>query len=153
MKLIQAEEDKLIFQLTTPERQVFTALLSLYPVLRSQPPQVSRHTNTAEMLEEQELLIDALTAQRRENKRLVDAFLGESRRFQAQDNNWRLQITPGERDWLLQVLNDIRIGSWLLLGAPDSEEKRDPPPAEENLRLHWTLEVCGFFQMALLNEL
>ena len=33
----------------------------------------------------------------------------------------QLTLSGPEIEWLLQVLNDVRVGSWIALGSPDPE--------------------------------
>jgi hypothetical protein len=60
-------------------------------------------------------------------------------------------FTVTELDWLLQVLNDIRVGSWLRLGSPAD------PHRLELTKNNWddfvALEFCGFMQSVLLRSL
>ena len=52
-------------------------------------------------------------------------------------------------DWVLQVLNDVRVGSWVLLGSPeelamDLNEKTAP---------HFrAMEMAGYFQAQFLRR-
>lgn len=52
---------------------------------------------------------------------------------------------------LLQIFNDVRLGSWLALGSPDVEQKRKKvsaarPPSP----LMQRLELAGLFEMFFL---
>jgi hypothetical protein len=50
----------------------------------------------------------------------------------------------------MQVLNDVRVGSWVILGSPDKK------PAELNATTapHFlAMEMAGYFQMQLLEAL
>jgi hypothetical protein len=64
-----------------------------------------------------------------------------------------IHLTPGQMEWLLQVLNDVRVGTWVNLGRPDAESKEKLEPTEENLRGLAMMELCGFFQMTLLEAM
>ena len=98
----------------------------------------------------QRLLDEALAEQRAENKKQLQALLADPRRFEHTETGARLSLSPAEVEWLLQVLNDIRVGSWVILGSP--EEK----PAELNAANapHFlAMEMAGYFQMQLLEAL
>ena len=56
-------------------------------------------------------------------------------------------------DWLLQVLNDIRVGGWLLLGEPDEKKGKSIQVNAQNLQHYAAMEFCGLFQMTLLDAL
>ena len=50
----------------------------------------------------------------------------------------------------LQVLNDIRVGSWIQLGEPDPMSEMSQPLNEQTMILAWTMEIAGLFQNSLL---
>jgi len=54
-------------------------------------------------------------------------------------------------EWLLQVLNDIRVGSWLILGEPDEKQGKPIALNDDNARYYAAMEFCGLFQMMLLD--
>ncbi|HVY70208.1 MAG TPA: hypothetical protein VHH73_09790, partial [Verrucomicrobiae bacterium] len=64
----------------------------------------------------------------------------------------RLDFNAEELEWLLQILNDIRVGSWVRLGAPDLDMVK-PEVTPDNLRYAWALDVSGCFQAALLRAI
>ena len=71
----------------------------------------------------QQLLDEALAEQRAENRRQLQALLADPRRFAHTETGARLSLSPAEVEWLLQVLNDIRVGSWVRLGSPDDKAR------------------------------
>jgi hypothetical protein len=101
--------------------------------------------------EAQQMLDDALAEQRRENRGHILALLNDSDRFRDTAHGLELTLAPAQMEWLLQVLNDVRVGSWLALGEPEEGEtpRLDQPDAH-----YWvTLEVCGLYQSVLLSAL
>jgi hypothetical protein len=78
----------------------------------------------------------------------VRAFLAEPARFRPGPRGLELTLTAADLEWLLQVLNDIRVGSWIALGEPD--ETHPPEVAGANARPVVALELCGYFQSTLL---
>ena len=62
-----------------------------------------------------------------------------------------LTLAPTQMEWLLQVLNDVRVGSWLTLGKP---EEGEAPVFKERAGIYWVaMEVCGIYQSVLLSAL
>ena len=53
-------------------------------------------------------------------------------------------------EWLLQVVNDVRIGCWLALGSPGYETKKKIPTDKESLRHAMFMEIAGGFEMFFL---
>ena len=74
------------------------------------------------------MLDEALAEQRKENKQLVEKFLADADRFQETEGDVRMTLTAGEIEWLLQVLNDVRVGNWILLGRPRNIRDSIPTP-------------------------
>jgi predicted house-cleaning NTP pyrophosphatase (Maf/HAM1 superfamily) len=61
------------------------------------------------------------------------------------------RLSPAEIEWLLQVLNDVRVGGWLALGEP--EELEPPEINETNAPYLLAMEAAGYFQAQLLAAL
>src|SRR5205085_12488051 len=100
----------------------------------------------------QRLLDEALGEQRAEKKRQVEGFLKDSKRFEQIEPGWQFSLSRGEVEWLLQILNDVRLGSWILLGSPD-ENLRIEQVTEQIAPYFWSMEMAGHFQMELLSAL
>ena len=56
-------------------------------------------------------------------------------------------LSGSELEWLLQVLNDIRVGSWIILGSPEQWFEAATPQTAPHL---WAMELAGAFEMAFL---
>ena len=81
-----------------------------------------------------------------------DALTKEMRREGlALARTWKSEALAAEVEWLLQVLNDVRVGSWLALGEP--ERGQEPAVTAQNARYLLALELCGLFQSVLLAAL
>ena len=77
--------------------------------------------------------------------------LNEPTRFRETDAGLRFTLMAPEMEWLLQVLNDVRVGSWLALGEP--EELEIPEVNQTNAPYVLAMESAGYFQSALLDAL
>jgi hypothetical protein len=147
MKLIRADGEQCWFEVETKEKHLLFDLLRLYPVIPAGYPKLSR---TGAKPEDQQLLEQALAVQREENRRHVLDLLAARTRFRASPKGHRFELKHGEMEWLLQVLNDVRVGSWLLLGSPDPLQEVVTKLNESNVRHFWAMEVAAHFQMGLL---
>ncbi len=150
MKLVQATKARLVFHLGQREKRSLLQLLTLYPCVPSAHHVLSRTGRVPDQKANQRLLDEALAEQRAENKKQLQALLADPRRFQNTKDGGRLSLSRGEVEWILQVLNDIRVGNWVILGSP--EEK----PAEltaANAPHFLAMELAGYFQMPLLEAL
>ncbi|MBA4149582.1 MAG: hypothetical protein H0X66_15835 [Verrucomicrobia bacterium] len=150
MKLIERNGEHFVFEFQRRERQVFDAILELYPVLNPDYHQVSRRKSREKRIQEsQAMLNEAMAEQREKNKGLVSEFLREEN-WEKHATRFRVKVTGEEMEWLLQVLNDIRVGSWVILGKPENERGDVPNITLEQMPYAGALELSGYFQMALL---
>lgn len=153
MKLIRTDKDKFLFALGRKEKGLLCELLSLYPVVPAAHHRLSKSAKIGKQDENQRLLDEALAAQRRENKRQVLAMLNEPGRFTQTDSGFRLALSPPQMDWLLQVLNDVRVGSWIALGSPGTEPGERIPLNDQTTPHVWAMEAAGFFEMAVVEAM
>ena len=147
MKLIQAAKDQYQFQLSGREKDLLLHMLSLYPRIPFGYQPLSK--NSAQE-SNQRLLDEALAETRSQNKIRLASFLTDPRKLKEVENGWHLTIKPDEVESLLQILNDVRIGSWIRLGSPDRPLKVVNPESGPHL---WAMEMAGYFQMRLLELL
>ncbi len=150
MNFIKADKDKFSFQIGAKEKRLLFQVLGLYPLIPSAHAQLSK---SEERAEDQQLLEQALTAQRQEHKKRVQAMLKARSFFRANKKGFRFSLKAAQVEWLLQVLNDVRVGSWLALGSPDGALEILAALNEKTAPYLWAMEVAGQFQMELLKSL
>lgn len=150
MNFKRAAQGGLTIQLDTEEQEILLETLKLYPLVPATHQRLSQATE-AQSPENQRLLEESLAEQRAENKRQLEALIQTPERWKQVGKRWQLRLAAGEVEWLLQVFNDIRVGSWLRLGEPD--EDKPPELSPENFRYAMAMEVCGLFQTMLLAAL
>jgi len=141
--------DKFVLQIGTREKNLLLGVLELYPCI----PAAHRLKKLDRLpYSSQKLLDEALAEQRTENKKQLEAFLAEPARFEQTEHGWRFSISSAELEWLLQILNDIRVGSWIKLGSPD--EKRGMRLLDKEMAPDfWAMELAGALQMQMLEAL
>jgi hypothetical protein len=150
VKFLKLDKGAFSFHISERERRALFKLLELYPLVPASYQKLSR---TGGKPEDQQLLEDALNSQRNEHKAQVLAMLQTRSRFQPAPGGHQFNLKPTEAEWLLQVLNDIRVGSWLLLGSPDSMVKIFGALNDKSLPHFWSMEASGDFQMTLVHAL
>jgi hypothetical protein len=148
--IVQAAKGKFVFRLGDGEKSLLVTILELYPRVTSAAQLCQQSENHQPEKETQALLEEALAEQRAENKKNLKAFLADPKRFQKQEDTWRFFLTASEADWLLQILNDIRVGSWIVLGSP---ENHLAILGKKNARDYWAMEISGRFQAVLLEAI
>ena len=147
MKLLERSGEQWLFSLGAVEKSLFCHILGLYPCVPAAYPRLNKSGSIPDAEAGQRLLDEALAEHRSENKKHLAAFLKAKRTFSRRKDGWRFSVTMAEIEWLLQVFNDIRVGSWVALGSP---EERLEKLTEETAPHYAAMEVAGSFQMALL---
>ena len=71
-------------------------------------------------------------------------------RFQQAGNHFEWRVENDHREWLLQIINDVRVGSWVELGSPDDLDAAEQQVGEESARHLALMELAGMFQSVLL---
>lgn len=138
-----------VFQLDKQEMECLLTALGYYPVLELYYQPLSRHAGVDE--EKQRLLEEVTRDRRNDRKKEVHAFLSNPKYFHWDSpGHYRLTLTPLEVEWLLQVLNDIRVGCWSHLGSQELDQMTEENLDEEQCRERAIMDLCGYFQMGLL---
>ena len=150
MRLIQTCGDLSVFHLEKREKHLLIEVLKLYPRLPPAHQRLSKAGSVPDPEASQHLLDEALAEQRQENKKQLEALLAAPYRFRETQAGCHLSLSSSELEWLLQILNDIRVGSWVRLGSP---EKKIQELNEQTAADIWAMELAGFFQMELLGAI
>jgi hypothetical protein len=152
VKLRKTDQGQFVFQLGKREKLLLFEVLKFYPLIPASHACGGRTKGTADGAS-YKLMEEALSEQRHENKRQLQAMLEDPLRFTEQDGGWKFSMNQGELEWLLQVLNDIRVGSWLMVGSPDPKDQRRVELSGHNAPYFWAMELCGHFEGVLLHAL
>jgi hypothetical protein len=144
--------DTFVFSLNRAEKKALIDVLGLYPLVPASHQRLSKTVKGVTATEGQHLLEEALADQREANKGQIRAWLAAPKRFETAKRGSTLTVGVEDSEWLMQVLNDIRIGSWLLLGSP--AETVAPEDVPDELASLWaSMEISGFFQMTILHAI
>jgi hypothetical protein len=152
VKLIRTRQQKHVFDLGRKEKQLLLAVLGRYPVVPPAHQRLSKSAPADGHDSNQRLLDEALAEHRRENAGQLRELLRDTRRFRDTETGCRVTLSAADLEWLLQVLNDIRVGSWIRLGSPEND-LRDFELNETTAPHAWAMELAGYFQMNLLEAL
>jgi hypothetical protein len=153
VKLLRADPTRMVFLLNSVEKETLLDILGLYPRV---PPSHRRHRlQTKPALgdaENQRLLDEALAEQRANKKRQLQALLQAEETVRATRAGFELHLRQADCEWLIQVLNDVRVGSWIALGEPE-ELPRQLPADGTKAAQACAMELAGLFQMTLLEAI
>jgi len=147
VKLLKAGAQRLTFSISRQEKQLLFRVLEFYPLI---PETHHRLSRTEDRPDDQKLLEEALAHQRAQLKQQVAAWKKARAGLCRKNPRGRLALKPAEVNWLLQVLNDIRVGSWLALDSPDGPAEIIAALNEKTARHFWLMEAAGGFQTVLL---
>lgn len=140
------ESGRYTFRLEAPERDWFKQVLQSFPV--QQTPLQAAGVAPNEVIEK------ALAAGREKQKQEAEIFLRAGKMEIDADFNefWDLTLSVGEVEALLQILNNIRVGTWVRLGKPDPRLETPLPeaPEEEMVRAHMMMHACAAWQGTLM---
>ena len=145
MKLIKEDKGNYRFEIEAKEKALLFKILRLYPVI---PAAHQRLSKSEDRPEDQKLLDAALAEQRAHNKKQLLVMMRS--RLRKGKTNWRFTVSAAQVEWLLQALNDIRVGSWLALGSPDGPVEILAALNDKTAPDFWAMEVSGHFQAVLL---
>jgi hypothetical protein len=138
------------FLMNKQEVDWLLALLKIYPQMDSSCHKLTT-TSAAEIKAEQETLEESMAQYRRDHRRKLDKFLASPGRFRLEaPDQYRFALTPEQMEWMLQLLNDVRVGCWVKLGRPELEGVPKRHLTGQAARDMTALELSGYFQMVLL---
>lgn len=149
MKLLRVENDRHVFELTQWEKDLLAIALGFYPVIPSAHQRLSKSSKSDDA--SQRLLNEALAEQRKENKKFADDLLTNPQRFRETENSIELTLTAAEIEILLQVLNDVSVGNWILLGSPEKRPRFSPN--SENAGRVLAMDLAYMLQSELLEAI
>ena len=150
MKFVAASETGFSFEFNLREKQMLFRVLALYPLIPAKHHRLSR---TADDDEAQRLLDELLANHRDEARRKVKDLMSNPRHFKPSGEQFLWIASRADMEWLLQVLNEVRVGSWLTLGRPDLQKGKTIPPSPDNFRHYWAMDVAGGFEMIFIAAL
>jgi hypothetical protein len=153
VKPLPGKSGQFLFQLRAREKSLLLEMLKLYPLIPADYARPSRAPTDPAVAQSRNLLEEALSDQRKTTKEMLDAFLQDAARFRKLPaGGYRLALSGTQRELLLQVLNDIRVGCWIQLGSPDELNRTSIEVTAQTAPLLMAMDACAFFQMGLLNQ-
>jgi hypothetical protein len=150
MKLAKHIKDGWEYRLDQKEADALRFLVDEFPLTPISPARISRADSSHDAIEREKLLNESLVEHRKELKRQARDLAGPEK-FKASKKNLVFRINNAEREVLLQILNDIRIESWRILGEPENLEMDILKLSNQKLRYHHFMHLAGYFEHHFLN--
>jgi hypothetical protein len=138
------------FRLEEWEGELFRDVLMRYPYMPPAPARLSRGGGIPRQEAADRLLEESLAGQRAALKRQVTGLLEDIHAFRTDRAGWRLSLEPAKADWLIQVLNEVRVSAWVRLGSPDDLDGQRAKPPNPEMQL---IEVTAYFQSFFIESL
>ena len=149
MKLLRATEQERVYAVRPSELQMLLVVLGSYPAL-TRSRAISKSGDSEQLGDAQKLLDEAMSERRQTMRQELDTWLKLPERFQQAGNHFEWRVENDHREWLLQIINDVRVGSWVELGSPDDLDAAEQQVGEESARHLALMELAGMFQSVLL---
>jgi len=147
MKLARQSAGRFQYQLSEEEAQSLGLLVEQFPVGEHSRVKNSKADTAKD--EREKLLNESLAAHRKE-LRLMAGDLIRPERFKTLGAGRLFSVTAEEREALLQILNDIRVESWRLLGEPENVDMDVSSLPKEKLRYYVFMCLAGDFEFHFL---
>jgi DNA-binding MarR family transcriptional regulator len=152
VKLARTSDGAWDWHLSRPEWSLLAAIASMFPLVPPDYHQATRHDLSGGVPIDTALLRESLAAHTAELRARVGGWL-QRVRSPAARKGVVLRLTPADFEHWLQVLNDVRVGSWIRLGCPDQTALRDVELTAANERHLFLMEFCGRIQARFLEVL
>lgn len=148
MKLVKQTGKGFQYRLSAQEAHSLRQLMRQFPVGSLAPAQISK--SDPEALEREKLLNESLEAHRKKLKREAKVLV-QPAKFKTAGNHQLYRISHGKREVMLQILNDIRVESWRILGEPENLEARAFDLPQEKFKYFYLMYLAGEFEFYFLN--
>jgi len=154
MKLLERDGGRLVFRMNGREKVLLERLTGFYPLRTDSEPKISRSTD-ANLGEANDLLADAMRERRQELSNWLSQRLHDGGVLMCKGKEWRLILDGEDVENLLQILNELRVSSWVKLGRPQDLDAVSPSAesAFAAAPLHALMMLTGQFQMVLVRAL
>jgi hypothetical protein len=153
MTLVPTTDGRFLLRLERRDHTLLTETLRQYPVIPPGYHRLSRSPNPAADSGGQALLEEFLKAEKVQHKKRIDRFLTSIAPPSAAAVPRPASLDRDDLEWLLQVLNDVRVGSWIRLGCPDTTARQRSRIPKTQIPTLVTLEVAGHFECVILQAL
>lgn len=155
MKLLKKIGEKFVFELLLEEKELLVKIIELYPLLDHEKLEFSKTIKDDQISQSKKILTDALKEFQETNKRLIRELFENSDVLKPKQNSdyYILELNGDQIERLLQVINDIRVGTWQKLGCPDLENREEFVHSADDVFAIYVMDICEYFEYYLLKAL
>jgi len=149
MKLAKQNGENWQYELNAVEADLLKQLLKNFPFTGHVPVKISKVNADSNSIEREKLLNESLAEHRKELKKQANNLIA-AKKFNPSEKAHLLTLNAKERETLLQILNDIRVGCWRALGEPETTELHKPDCSAQELARHQLMNLAGYFEHHLI---
>jgi hypothetical protein len=150
MKLVRQKDGVWQYHLAQNEADILVGLLNKFPFTKIDPVKISKTDKHPKAREREKLLNESLAEHRKELKKSALDLIRPDK-FKQLEKGWLMTLSSENRETMLQILNDIRVGSWRALGEPEELHTNTPKTDAKDLAYRSLMDLAGYFECALLN--
>jgi hypothetical protein len=150
MKLVKQTQRGFQYELNGEDGESLRFLVKQFPITAFSPARISRSDAGLKTLEREKLINESLQAHREELKRKARGLVLRER-FKTVNGKQFYRISLPARETMLQILNDIRVESWRILGEPEDPEAVVFRVAGEKFKYYHFMRLAGYFEYHFLN--
>ena len=151
MKRVKQTKGNWQYLLNPMEVSLLKDLLKKFPFTGDIPAKITKTDTNSNAAEREKLLNESLVEHRQALKRQAMGLLSAGK-FKKTGQEYLFTLTSGEREILLQILNDIRIGCWVSLGKPESLDLPTATHSALEIAQHSLMNLAGYFEHHLIDQ-
>jgi hypothetical protein len=149
MKLVKESKGVWQYHLAQNEADVLVGLLKKFPFTKIDAVKISKTDKHPKAREREKLLNESLAEHRKELKKLALDLIRPDK-LKLEEKGLLMTLSSENRETMLQILNDIRVGSWRVLGEPDDLHTNTPQTSAKDLAYRSLMDLAGYFECGLL---
>ena len=155
MKVIRQEGGQFELQMEEAEWESFSNLLSQYPLTPADHHSLNSKTNPdPDLKESDQWLRDSVSNHQTDREIQINKWIQSIKPVDTDaEITYPVPFDPERADWLIEILNDLRVGSWMSLDCPTTEDLTSKSWESKDWPRIWTMEASGMYQSILLQAL
>jgi len=149
MKAVRQMGDTWQYELNQVEADLLKLLLKNFPFAGHVPVKISKADADPKSIERETLLFESLAEHRKELKQRARNLIAAVKLIPGEKGHL-LTLRAPDREILLQILNDVRVGCWRALGEPEILDLVKPDSSPQELPRHQLMNLAGYFEHHLV---
>jgi hypothetical protein len=155
MKIIRQQDGQFEMRMEKDEWTALSDLLSQYPLTPAEHHSLNSEDHPdPDLKESDQWLRESVSSHHTERETQLKQWVKSVKPDDSgSDIEYPATFDAERADWLIEILNDLRVGSWLSLDCPSPEEVSEKSWQSKDWPTIWAMEVSGMYQSILLKAL